>query len=166
MTNKEKFFNRNKGIIDRVVRGSIAKRGGIVHGKRATNAQLPRDLNRKTNDWDVFVRQPLVRALQLEAKLDKKFGGDFFRVKKGIGSPGVRVFKVKDNINDNTIVDFATINRKVPFIAKRGVKFATLQDQAEKARKTLRERTSLFRREKDLDLLRRIKLAGSGRRIR
>ncbi len=164
---KQNFFKRNKNIINRVVRGHLAKNKiGIVHGKRATNAQLPRDLNRKTNDWDVFVKFPEARARQLEAKLDKKFRGDFFRVKEGMGSPGVKVFKVKDNINDETVVDFATINRKVPFITKRGVRFATLRDQAEKARKTLRERTAPFRREKDLDLLRRIKKARSGRRVK
>ncbi len=154
---KERFFKRNKNIANRVIRGFLAKNKiGIVHGGRAQNVQLPRFLERKTKDWDVFVRFPRLRALQLEQKLDKKFRGDFFSVKKGRGSPGIRVFKVRSNINGEGIVDFATPNRDVPFISKRGVNFATLKDQVERARKNIRDPKRLFRRGKDLDFLKRV----------
>ena len=155
---KRKLFSRNKNIINRVVRNFLAKnKVGIVHGTRATNAQLPRFLKRETRDWDVFVKKPKLRAEMLERKLDKKFGGDFFRVKKGTGSPGVKVFKIKDNINDETFVDFATPNRRIPSIPKRGVQFATLRDQKRKAQENIRKPELEFRREKDLNLLNRIR---------
>ncbi len=154
---RRKLFARNRNIVNRVVRGSIAKnRSGIVHGTRATNAQLPGFLNRKTRDWDVFVKRPELRARLLEQKLDKKFGGDFFKVVKGKGSPGVKVFKIRSTITDEGFVDFATIDRQVPFIAKRGVRFATLADQRNIARMNLRNPKKGFRRLKDLDLLIRI----------
>ncbi len=158
MVNKINFFNRNKNIANRVIRNFLSKnKVGIVHGARAQNVQLPKPLERKTKDWDVFVKKPKVRAEQLEKQLDKKFGGDFFNVKKGIGSPGVKVFKVKENLTGQGVVDFATPNRKVPFVAKRGVRFATLQDQVERARINIKDPTKSFRRQKDLDFLRRVR---------
>ncbi len=156
--NKRKFFNRNKNVVNRVVRGFLAKnKVGIVHGTRATNAQLPSSLRRKTLDWDVFVKNPKLRAFQLEKQLDRRFRGDFFRVSKGLGSPGVRVFKIKDNINDEGFVDFATPDRAVPFVTKRSVRFATLKDQQARALRNIKRPELKFRREKDLNLLNRIK---------
>ncbi len=164
---KRKLFERNRNIVNRVVRSFLAKRKvGIVHGTRATNAQLPRDLQRETLDWDVFVRNPKKRAIQLERALDKKFGGDFFRVKKGTGSPGIRVQKVISNITDEGFVDFATPGRVVPSIPKRGVQFATLQDQLRRAESNIRKPELKFRRQKDMDLIRRAKKAMAGRRVR
>ncbi len=155
---KRKLFSRNKNVINRVVRNFLAKnKVGIVHGTRATNAQLPRALKRKTLDWDVFVKNPKTRARQLEKALDKKFGGDFFKIKKGTGSPGIKVWKIKDNINNEGFVDFATPNRKVSSIPKRGVQFATLKDQQKKAQQNVGKPELEFRRAKDRDLLNRIK---------
>lgn len=162
---KRKLFKRNRKVVNRVVRGFLAKRKvGIVHGVRATNAQLPRNLNRKTRDWDVFVNHPQLRARQLERKLDKKFNGDFFDVKMGIGSPGIRVWKVKSNVTGEGFVDFATSDRNVPSIPKRGVQFATLADQVKKAKENIKNPELKFRREKDLDLIRRVKKFMGGER--
>ncbi len=164
---KEKRFERNRSIINRVVRGHLAKnKTGIVHGTRATNVQLPKDLNRRTIDWDIFSKTPLVDALKLENKLDKKFRGDFFEVRRGKGSPGIRVWKIRSNINGEGFVDFATPNREIETIHKRGVRFATLEDQARRARRNIKKPELKFRRKKDLDLLTRIRIAKSGRRVK
>lgn len=155
----KKLFDRNRNVINRFVRGFLAKKKvGIVHGTRATNAQLPRYLRRETTDWDVFVKKPKLRADQLEETLDKRFRGDVFDVKKGVGSPGVKVWKIKSKkyLGEEGFVDFATPNRMVPSIAKRGVRFATLADQKKIALQNLRKAETKFRREKDLNLLRRI----------
>lgn len=164
---KRRLFSRNRNIVNRVVRNFLAKRKvGIVHGGRATNAQLPRDLHKETLDWDIFVRNPKLRARQLEQALDKKFGGDFFRVKKGVGSPGIRVQKIISNVTDEGFVDFATAGRVVPSIPKRGVQFATLRDQVKRARANIKKPELKFRRDKDLSLIRRVRKARSGRRVR
>lgn len=155
--NKRKFFKRNKKIANRVIRGWLAKNKiGIIHGTRSTNSQLPSKLHRQTQDWDIFVRKPRVRAEQLETALDKKFKGDFFKIKRGAGSPGVKVWKVKSVLTDEGFVDFATPPREVPFIAKRGVRFATLKDQVQKAKDNVTKPELKFRRAKDLDLIRRV----------
>lgn len=153
---KRKLFKRNRKVVNRVVRGFLAKRKvGIVHGTRATNAQLPKRLNRKTLDWDIFVKNPRKRANQLERALDKKFRGDFFEVKRGVGSPGVKVWKVKSNVTGEGFVDFASTDRNVPSIPKRGVQFATLRDQVNKAKENLKKPSLKFRAEKDRSLVNR-----------
>ncbi len=158
MVLNKKFYNRNKQLVNRFTRSFLAKnKVGIVHGTRATNAQLPRRLKRKTLDWDVFVKKPRIRALQLEAILDRRFRGNFFRVKRGLGSPGVRVYKIISNVDNEGLVDFANSNRPVNSVTKRGVRFATLKDQKERAEINIRKSELKFRREKDIDLLRRIK---------
>ncbi len=155
---KERRFNRNKPVINRFVRKFLAdKRTGIVHGTRATNAQLPSASKKVTKDWDVFVKRPELRARQLEARLDHRFRGDFFKVKRGKGSPGVKVWKVKSNVDDETVVDFATPNRRVPSISIRGVNFATVADQKARALRNVKRKDTIFRREKDLNLLKRIR---------
>ena len=157
MTSK-KFFNRNKLLVNRFVRNFLSKNKiGIVHGTRATNTQLPRFLERKTVDWDIFVKKPKVKARQLERKLDKRFRGDYFKVKKGKGSPGVKVYKIKSTITNENFVDFATTQRQVPTIAIRGIKFATLKDQKRIAQQNVKKPELKFRREKDRNLLKRIK---------
>ncbi len=155
---RRKFFERNKKLVNRFTRDFLAKKKvGIVHGTRATNAQLPRKLNKETVDWDVFVKNPRLRALQLENKLDRRFKGDFFRTKKGTGSPGVNVYKILSNTNDEGFVDFANPNRIVPTVTKRGVMFATLKDQKKAAQRNIKNPKTKFRRKKDQDLLIRIK---------
>jgi hypothetical protein len=155
---KEKFFERNQGVARRIIRQDLANNSStsIIHGTRATNAQLPRFLARKTKDFDVFVNRPALRSQFLEMKLDKRFRGDFFDVKRGKGSPGVRVFKVISKIDGDSLVDFATPNRRVPTVSKRGKRFATLADQRKIARQNIKKKETRFRRSKDLDLLRRI----------
>ncbi len=138
-----------------------------MNGTRATNAQLPKFLNKATTDWDVFVKNPKLRAKIMEMALDKKFNRDAFRVKMGRGSPGIQVEKVISNATDESFVDFATPNRRVPFITKRGVRFATLEDQKRIAQMNVRDPKVKFRRAKDADLLRRIrKFQKPGRKIR
>ncbi|KKN07816.1 hypothetical protein LCGC14_1063090 [marine sediment metagenome] len=156
MTNKRRKFERNQPAIRRAVISSIGRKGGILHGARAQNAQLPRFLERKTKDYDIFVRRPQIRAKALEMKLDKLFRGDFFRVKKG-KSKVISVSKVVDNINNESIVDFARPSRKVTTKVISGIRVATLKDQKDRAIKNLTDPNARFRRDKDREFLERIR---------
>ena len=156
---KEELFHRNKKVINRFVRSFLSKnKVGVVHGARGQNAQLPRFLERKsTRDWDVFVKDPKLRALQVESLLDKRFRGNFFRVKEGI-TKKLKVHKVISNINNESYVDFSIPDRLVPVKSIRGVKFATLKDQFNKAKQNVVKPELEFRRKKDLDFIRRVKI--------
>ena len=155
---KEKFFERNKNLVNRFVRGRLAKTGRTVHGTRATNAQLPRFLERKpTVDWDVFAKNPKKAAMNMEKFLDKKFRGDFFDVREG-ATKRLKVHKVFSNVTGDTHVDFSIPDRKVPTVSKRSVRFATLKDQFEKAKSNLKDPSKIFRADKDRSLIRRVEI--------
>jgi len=168
---KEMRMKRNQGVIQRVVRTRLAKTKRIVHGGRAQNIQLPRHLERPTKDWDVFADNPRKAgptkdwdvfadnprkaAMNMDKALDKKFRGNLFHVKKGIGSPGIKVFKVKSKVTGEGIVDYASTKEKIPWIAKRGKRFATLKQQVNRAKENLKDPEKKFRAGKDRSLVRR-----------
>jgi len=154
---KEAIFRRNRNIVNRVVRRRLAETKRIVHGGRSQNAQLPRFLERKpTLDWDVFAKDPKTAAIQMEMALDRKFRGDFFDVKEG-KTKRLKVHKVFSKTSGESFVDFSVPDRKVPSIAKRGIRYASLKDQVERAKQNLKKPSAKFRREKDLSLIRRVK---------
>ena len=154
------MVERNKNVVNRFIRNFLAKKKvGVVHGGKAQNAQMPRGLSRPTTkDWDVFVKNPKLRAMQLEKMLDKRFRGiskDSFRVKKG-KTTKLKVHKVVSNTDNESVADFAIPDRIVPTKALRGVKFATLSDQKKRDLDNLTKKSTQFRRGKDLDFLRRL----------
>ena len=154
---KQSFFNRNVKVINRVVRGRVAQTGRTVHGSRAQNAQMPRILEKKdVRDWDIFAKNPKKAARNMEKALDKKFGRDAFHVKKG-KSKKLIVHKVVSNVTNEGFVDFAKPDRNVPTVAKRGVNFATLEDQKRRALANLRDPKRSFREKKDRDFLNRLR---------
>lgn len=154
---KEALFRRNKGVINRVVLNRLSKTKRIVHGARSQNAQLPTILQRKaTVDWDVFAKNPRLAALMMERALDKKFRGDFFGVKEG-KTKALKVHKVFSKTSGESFVDFSIPDRKVPWVAKRGIRYASLEDQFTRAIQNLTKPSAKFRRAKDKDLIRRVK---------
>ncbi len=156
MTHKN-FLDRNKGVINRVIRNRLAKTKRVIHGTRAQNAQLPKFLERKpTIDWDVFARNPDLAAHGMERALDKKFRGDFFGIRKGV-TERLKVRKVFAKSTRETVADFSIPDRVVPTKAIRGKRFATLKDQFEKAKDNLRNPSLKFRAGKDENLVRRVR---------
>ncbi len=155
---KETFEKRNENVVNRFIRNFLVKKKTpIVHGGRAQNVQLPRFLERKpTKDWDIFTQVPRQRAEELERLLDKRYRGDFFRVKKGL-TKKLKVNKVVSNVTGESVADFSIADRKVPTVTKRGLMFATLKDQLERAKSNIKKPELKFRRAKDLSLIRRVK---------
>ncbi len=154
---KREFLERNKGVIDRVIRRRLGKTKRVVHGARAQNVQLPRFLERKaTIDFDVFAKNTSKAARNMEKALDKKFRGDFFGVKSG-ATKKLKVKKVFSKATGESFVDFSIPDRIVPTIAKRGIVYASLKDQVERAKKAIKDPANKFRRAKDLSLIRRVK---------
>ena len=152
---KIKFVKRNQGVINRVIRKRLGKTKRVVHGARAQNAQLPRFLERKsTVDWDVFAKNPKKAAIEMEMALDKKFRGDFFGVKEG-KTKKLGVHKVFSKVTGEAHVDFSRPDRIVPVVSKRGIRYANLKDQVDRAKQNLRNPEAQFRKEKDLSLIKR-----------
>lgn len=156
MTKKE-FFERNKPLINRFVRQRLGKTKRIVHGSRAQNVQLPSFLNRPPEDWDIFAKNPKKAAINMEKWLDKRFKGDFFGVRPGI-TKKLKVHKVFANTTGRGVVDFSIPDRKVDTVTFRKIRFASLRDQKKRALKNIKDPVKMFRRAKDKDLIKRIKI--------
>lgn len=152
---KERFF-RNQKKVGEVIINHVKKKGLILFGQKATNKQLPKDLRKDTQDYDIFSQTPQKTAKRIERKLDRKLRGNFFIVKKAIHGG---TYKVKSRIGDKGVVDVGKPDRKVPTITKKGVRLATLEFQKQQIRKSLADKASAFRHAKDREVRSRIKIA-------
>ena len=72
--------NWEKHVPPRVVR-QLKKSGDVMHGAYSVNMQMPSRFHRKTNDIDVYSRQPYQRAREIENQLDRCAGCDIAHVK-------------------------------------------------------------------------------------
>lgn len=152
---KERFF-KNKEKVGKVIISHVKKRGLILFGQKATNRQLPSDLRKDTEDYDVFSPTPKKSAERIERKLDRKLKGNFFLVREAKHGG---TYKVISKIGDKGVVDVGKPDRKVPTIKKKGVNLATLKFQKEQIKKSLADKESKFRHAKDREVRARIKIA-------
>lgn len=152
---KERFF-KNQEKVGTVIINHVKKKGLILFGQKATNRQLPKDLRKDTQDYDIFSPTPEKSAKRIERKLDKKLKGDFFFVKKAIHGG---TYKVISKIGDKGVADIGKPERKVPTVTRKGVKLATLEFQKKQIKKSLADPDSKFRHPKDREVRSRIKIA-------
>ncbi len=128
-----------------------SKRNQIVYGQRSINVQLPQHLKRKTEDYDIFTKNPKGAAQELADRLNKM--GNGYTVKKAVYG---RTWKVKDK-EGNTIADYTIPGRKPKTKNVLGVKYADLEYSKHKAEKILRKPEAKYRWHKDEDVIKRIR---------
>lgn len=128
----------------------------IVYGARAINARLPEWLEKPTTDWDILTTKDAAKvARNLEKKLDKRYGGDFFVVEPA-RHPGT--FRIKSRVTGQGVADITLKDSAITFTAKDGINYTTLEYQEEIAKEILDDPTQKFRHQKDRDTLNRIKV--------
>jgi len=158
---KKKIQDLNKyywrvPVIKQTILNQVRKNQSTIYGARALNAHLPPHLKKHTTDYDIYSKNPSKSAKEQEKALDKKFGGDFFRIEPARYKQTV---KVKSNVTDKTVADFTKPKGKIPKETSwDGVNYARLQHLKEKLRKILRDKTKEFRWKKDREALQRIKI--------
>jgi hypothetical protein len=136
----------------------------IVYGSKAINAHLPDWLDKETGDWDIFSpADPKVLASKLEAKLDRHYGGNFFRVEPAI-HPGT--FRIKSNVTGQVVADVSLKDRTVSFKRIAGINYASLDWLEKEAKETLADPDDKFRWHKDRDTLQRIQVFKKAKRRR
>jgi len=128
----------------------------IVHGGKATNAQLPAWLERATRDWDIFVPDKAEEyAMELEQKLDKRYGGDYFAVESA-KHPGT--FRVRSRVTGQVVADITLPDKMIAFREIQGINYATLGYHEAKIKESLADPDQAFRAKKDIDTLQRIRV--------
>lgn len=153
----DKYYKR-KGLQNRVISDELRGEDEIVYGARSVNAQLPKYLETTTEDWDIATEDdPEQVAGKIEKKLDKRYGGNYFRVEPAL-HPGT--YKIRSNVTNRGIVDVTIVEPdSVPHKKIGGINYATLDYQVQQIEKSLANPESKFRHSKDSETLQRIKLS-------
>ena len=149
--NIRKLASQDDLVIRQTILDLAQKKGQILHGTRALNEQIPTYLKRKTEDYDVFTKNPKKSARELVDTLKRRLGNDFEIVQgKHKGT-----FKVKRG--DETIVDYS--QRKGPIKTKTilGIKYKDIGTIKRGTQRLVKKPETEFRREKDISTLQRIK---------
>lgn len=149
-------FHKKKRDIPKVVKSTIKGEGEIIYGERALNARFPNWLDRPTEDFDVYSKQPRQSARQTEKALDKHFGGDYF-ITKPAQHKGT--YKVVAKANQVGYCDYTKPEGRMPASEKiRGRRYVKLAVVKKHIQKTLKDPESKYRHAKDRDALNRIKI--------
>ena len=152
------------------IKSHLRKTKNIVYGARAMNAQLPLHLRRNTDDYDVYAKKPRKAAKKMERHLDKHYGGDYYYVKPAL-HPGT--FKVVDKgldrkpntEDDYAIVDYTKPNRKIKHMEKDKIRYARLSERRKDIRRSLEDKESAYRHQKDRADLERLRYKKQLRRV-
>ncbi len=154
---QKKNFLKNREDVKRIILNEVRKEKAIIFGARSVNKQVPKFLREKTEDYDILSdKDPKRLAKRIERNLDKRFGGNFYEVKAAIHEG---THKVNNRFTGKGVADVSKREGKVPFIKRKGVKFAKLSFQEKKIRESLANPEAKFRHQKDRFSRARIKLA-------
>lgn len=163
MTRKSNIINRSR-IKGRILSRTRRKKD-IIFGGQSIKKQIG-ILARRTKDFDIFTKKSRKSALEVEGKFDKLTRKDNFYVKKGknpstwkvkfIGRDGIR-----GNEDDETIVDYTKTPKPEPKTVRiNGIRYRNLNEEIKAKLRAIRNPKFAFRKEKDLDDIRRIIKAG------
>jgi hypothetical protein len=147
-------YYKRKGIIKKEIMKTIGNEE-TIYGATSINRQIKPYLRRKTEDVDVYSKNPKKDAREAEKHLDKRFGGDFFSTK---AAEYKDTTKVKSNVTGRTVADFTKQTKQIP--RKRiGKHYYTKLSHIQKSiKKTLKDPTAQYRHVNDREALQRIQL--------
>ncbi len=158
---KDKIRKKNRYYMNRFIIGAtvwdfLRKKQGILYGAKAANIHLPPHLDRYTEDFDIYTKKPKKSAKELEKELDRRFGGDYFRVE---AAKHKGTFKVVSNVTQKGVADFTKPEKRVGYRTTLDrIRYSKLQHLKKKLIESLRNPKAKFRHKKDREMLQRIKI--------
>lgn len=104
---KARLRAKHKELVDSTILKKIKKKPYIVHGAQTLNKQLPPDLHRHTNDWDLWSKNPKKAIEKFENRLDEAAQADVFYIDNPKYVPGIEtyVYRVVSRITGEPVVD-------------------------------------------------------------
>lgn len=156
----EKFYRKGLKPAHKVIRRYLKKKKkrAVVHGSRAINAYLPSHLDKpltERSDWDIFADNPRKVAKEIERRLDRRYGGDYFTVKPGKHRG---TYKIICKVTKQEVADITVPDREIPYRRLRGLNYATLDYHVKKIKEILKNPEAKFRHKKEKETLQRIKI--------
>jgi len=147
---------------DELIMKEIMKKKYIVYGSQAIENQIGFLFSRTPKDWDVLSSSPKKSARELERKLDRVSGGDFFFSRPSFFKKTTHkvIYKgadMKPNTSDDIgIVDFSKYEGQET-VNVRGIKMVKLKEIIKDKRRSLSNKKFMFRHDKDRSDINRIK---------
>jgi hypothetical protein len=152
------------------IRGRILSRArqkkDIIFGGRSIQKQIGLQA-RRTKDIDIFTKKPKKSAKAIKKLSNKITRGKNFFIKRGKSLKTTRKVKwkgrdgIKNTEDDRGIVDYNLTPKPEPKTIKiDGIKYRTLDQELIKKLKIIKDPKFKFRREKDLEDVRRILKSG------
>ena len=151
---KTKHYHKNRRKIPNIIKSRIDNHE-IVYGARALNKRFPSYLDKYTEDYDIYTPHPKRDARETERALDRKFGGDFFRIEPATHP---NTYRVKSHTDGSVVADYTKPEEKIPYDTIGGIKYVKLGFVKKHIYKTLQDPKASYRHNRDRDALNRIKL--------
>lgn len=166
ITKVQQYYKKHKAangkLSDKVIINILSTDDEIVHGAMSINKQLPKYLQRHTEDWDIYTDdEPEVVAKKIETALDKKYGGNYFTVEP---AKHEGTYKVKSIVTGDTITDITFMEDEVTYKKIGQINYTTLDYEIDMIKKSLATEENKFRHIKDLNALQRIKIGIASRK--
>ena len=144
-----------RGEDDLTIRGVILdyaqKNKQIIYGSRGFNLQAPTILRKKTSDYDLLAKKPKKSAHEVAKILRRRLKREV-TVKKAVHKGTWKVL-----IDDEPVIDYTQIKRKPKTKKVWGLKVKDIKAVKKNVRRLIKKPETKFRREKDIDVLDRIK---------
>jgi hypothetical protein len=131
----------------------------ILYGSAGLNEQLDPHLKKKAvSDFDFFVeKKPRFKAKEMEHMLDTRMGFNAFSTVPG-KSANVETYKVVNNYDGNSIVDFTLNKEKIQTKQINGLHVQDIRQMKQTVKKRLADPKAEYRRAEDTEQLRKIKI--------
>ena len=156
LTDEQKLnYYKNKELAKQLILQDATEEGHIVYGATAINAQVGKVLQKQTEDVDIMVKDSKKEAEQMEKKLDKQYGGDYFRVDP---AQHEGTFKVRSNVTGKGVADYTKPEERIPSTVKAGMMVARLEWIKRKRMENLKNPEAKFRHVKDQETINRIRI--------
>jgi hypothetical protein len=141
-------------IVKNLVLNKASQEGQIIYGARAINRQVSTPYQKETSDYDVLTKKPKKSAKELVNELNKRYEGKY-KLEKAVHKG---TYKVKQIDTHETVVDYTQLKKTPKTKNSWGNKFKEINSIKQSIKKSINKKGNEFRKEKDEDSLRRIKL--------
>lgn len=141
----------NEYKIRGVILDTARKENQIIHGSRAFNIQSPSHLQKKTSDYDILTKKPKKSAQEVAEILRRRLNKEV-TVYKGTHKG---TYKLK--VDNENIADYTQIKHSPKVINSWGNQVRSLKSIKQNTQRLVKNPNKEFRREKDLDTLKKIK---------
>jgi hypothetical protein len=154
--NIAKILEEDKEYLVRpIILDKAQKEKQIIYGARAINIQLPKYLEKETKDYDILTKKPKRTAKEVITELNRRVGREEFKLVK---AKHKGTYKIKDS-KGKTVVDYTQLKTKPKSKKVWGNQYYDIKSIKRNVSRLVKKSDTEYRRDKDLETLKKIKLS-------